>query len=192
MTRASTTGTWLRNIAQCESVCYLIVFLNQGDHPMLNSATMILCVAYGAGGTDSNFEHLKSMQWAQGTWRREWVAEANTAQAKEGDKLTKEWRFAWTANKNALHVVQLVTVNGKPAGQLDALFGWDKNSEQIKGAGFGTNGITGGGWTIQTGDSKFTVSSGGAEWVFTRKGENGLTVSNDGRSIEFARAEKNE
>ena len=130
----------------------------------------------------SNYKHFEKMTWAIGAWQ--------PTKAKK-EKPFKEWRFAWTANKNALLITQMVLNNGKPEGQLDSLFGWDKQKEEIRGAGFGTDGITGAGWVLQVDKNKFTIVVGSSEWVFTLKKDNQMTVENpQGQTTNYRRTSK--
>ena len=110
---------------------------------MLYLAAFFALASSSFAQIETNAEQLKALDWATGSWHHEGVAARDTPHLKRDTKYSKEWKFVWTANKNALLITQLITVDGKPVGQLDSLFGWDKRAEQIVGAGFSTDGGAG-------------------------------------------------
>ena len=135
----------------------------------------ILALSVFAVQTNANYDHLKEMEWAIGTWRR---AAAVESDQQGGTKAgAHHWRFAWTPNKNALLISNYVTAGDKTTGQLDSLFGWDRKKQQVHGAGFSTNGGAGSGWVLEPEKDEFTIRTG-AVWVFKKKGKDRLEVQN--------------
>lgn len=140
-------------------------------------SVLFLTVSAVAFENPTNYPKLKAVEWAQGKWQRSWTAKVDSDTAKKGDRIVKEWHFAWTPNQNALLIHQILKVNGKVTGQLDALFGWNQQEEEIQGSGFTSTGTKGGSWALTPNKDSFTITAGSSEWVFKQKGKDALVVT---------------
>ncbi len=132
-----------------------------------------------AVSAQSNYEHLKELEWLTG----EWVDDSKNADV--------ETLAQWTENKNFITLSFRVRFGGRPALAGTQVIGWDPSIKSIKswvfdslgGFGQGVWSREGSRWTVRTTGVLITGEKTSAINIYTALDENTFTFSSIGREI---------
>jgi hypothetical protein len=88
----------------------------------------------------SNYEHLKTLEWLIGEYKREWTAEKDWGAVKKGDKMTFVATGKWALNKNAIVTSHKLNTPSVTVFESAGMIGWDRATKQIIASGFDSAG----------------------------------------------------
>ena len=135
---------------------YTVVYVRRDGtwlHASIRDQLADVASGYAQAG-NSNYEHLRPLEWLVGDW------------VEEGSDIVLTSSFAWSDNRNFLIRTFRLQVPGRPAVTGTQRIGWDPSIRQIRSWEFDSDGSFGEGIWSRRGD----------EWVIKMNG-----VRHDGR-----------